>query len=314
LDNLSLTGALKILDRSSGVCRTDLTVADIASVRTVNGQGDFLLYADGLTCTSTGLSVSTHNNTWTSIDAGAISGSMSVRGGVFGGGVYLDNTTIAKGVNVVNSFQGLFVGGFSFTADNCDLGIDTVNHRNYSVRVSVGFNDGLVDLTDVNIGRSLAVSYYAGGSLYANRVSIGGSLSLRAGSFLSSSCVVSTADVAGATTILTGSREDSVKIDDSSFAGPVTISTRAGADSISIEANGDPAGPVSTFAHSVKIIAGDGDDTVVLGVAGESGNHGDYLAAVLLDGGNGFDTLTLPDGANTFAATPVPKAFEATNT
>ena len=72
-----------------------------------------------------------------------------------------------------------------------------------------------------------------------------------------------------------------------------------------IEANRDPAGPSTTFLGDVSICLGDGNDMLLMGLGGASGNRAEFEKAVTLDGGTGWNMLLSPSGANVFVIPPV---------
>ncbi|MDB5323140.1 MAG: antifreeze protein [Phycisphaerales bacterium] len=93
------------------------------------------------------------------------------------------------------------------------------------------------------------------------------------------------------TLIYTGDRSTALTIDDSIFDGVVRIVTGAGADAVQIDSNGAAQGPTTVFHSPVWISLSSGNDTLQLGVLGETGNHAEFFSRVHLRGGAGYDTI-----------------------
>lgn len=99
-------------------------------------------------------------------------------------------------------------------------------------------------------------------------------------------------DVAGAFTAKLGAANSQVQIDDTKFAGAVSVDTGLGNDTIEAQLSGTFTGGV-VFRLPFKLTLGGGDDTVSLGNTGGvifTGNAA-ALAKVLVDGGAGSDTF-----------------------
>jgi hypothetical protein len=102
------------------------------------------------------------------------------------------------------------------------------------------------------------------------------------------------------TTLNTGPKADTVTIDNSHFHHSVFMNTGAGADTVQIAALGDPLGTPTLFDGPVTILLNAGDDTLQLGVVGQTGNRSVFSGNLNFDGGAGHDTLLNFD-ANTYA-------------
>ena len=105
--------------------------------------------------------------------------------------------------------------------------------------------------------------------------------------------------VQGKTKIVGGTGRDVITIDDSTFKGAVRLSTGGAKDLVQIETQGDPLGRPTRFRGPVSIRLGDGNDTLQVGVTGETGHRALFPNAVFFDGGSGVNTL-LKSGNNTF--------------
>src|SRR5262249_3400965 len=95
--------------------------------------------------------------------------------------------------------------------------------------------------------------------------------------------------VDGAATVKTGNLDDILKVDDSIFNGLVTVDAGAGNDHLQIETAN--TGAATTFATSVTVTLGTGDDLVDLGI--DVTNVATFNGAVKVDGGAGLDILNV---------------------
>ncbi|MEA2710287.1 MAG: hypothetical protein QOF78_2888 [Phycisphaerales bacterium] len=102
-------------------------------------------------------------------------------------------------------------------------------------------------------------------------------------------------EVQAKTDIGSGNGDDTVLIDDSTFHGRAYLYTGKGDDVIEIDANGSPSGAPTTFDALVSVSMKQGDDSLQLGVAGESGNSVVFSGKAKLRGGKGTDTLLAGD-------------------
>ncbi len=206
-----------------------------------------------------------------------------------------------------------------------------------SMKVHTGDGGSTVTLNDVTVGRegrAPASLFLDGGkgddmfSLFGATVS--GDLAVRTGAGTNTTamaCVQVQGDfrlhgrgareavslwvveVRGRTMVQTGKGNDLVVIDDSTFHQAFALSTGAGQDSVEIEANGDPAGPVTTFGGPALVRLGADDDTLQIGVEGQAGNSAAFQGPAVFRGGRGADVLLLPEGLNQFAVPPTIRGF-----
>lgn len=153
--------------------------------------------------------------------------------------------------------------------------------------------DVTVDLGNGNntitIGSGAAATFNAGLSIFG----IGNNVATISGS-----------TVVGPVSILTSGGVDTININGSTLTGIVDIETGAGADAVNLATTGNV-----TFNGVVTVLAGDDNDTVILGSAT---THAAFngLAASTFDGGNGTDTLTYLANGNTFVVAPTILNFE----
>jgi hypothetical protein len=87
-----------------------------------------------------------------------------------------------------------------------------------------------------------------------------------------------------------------ITIDDSRFNGNVTLNTGAGVDVVNIETRDTGADLVTTFQRRLNIDLGAHDDTLTVGVAGQTFNSVHLGSPSTWNGGGGEDTLSLVPG------------------
>ena len=102
-------------------------------------------------------------------------------------------------------------------------------------------------------------------------------------------------DVLFETQIIGGSGSDTFTVDNSIFHGAVRLRTGSGSDLVQIERHGDALRPPTRFHQPVSTLLGTGDDTLEVGVVGESGNRSVFSNVVNFNGGAGFDALLNSD-------------------
>ncbi len=135
------------------------------------------------------------------------------------------------------------------------------------------FSRPITRLTDTTIGGDLRIEPWTNG----------GNVALQS------------VQVQGKTFITTGEESNTITIDDSIFQRAVNVQTGHGRDLVQIDTHGDPLGKATRFRGPVSISLGESDDTLQVGVAGESGNRAVFYKKVLFDGGPQFDTLLNAD-------------------
>ncbi len=89
----------------------------------------------------------------------------------------------------------------------------------------------------------------------------------------------------------TGKGVDILKIDDSAFRGVVWLTTGQGSDTVLIDSRGSAQGPPTVFRGPVAIALHGGNDTLQLGIPGQTGNTSEFFKHVFFRGGPGTDTL-----------------------
>ena len=119
-------------------------------------------------------------------------------------------------------------------------------------------------------------------------------------------------EVARNTKFLGGNGADTLTIDDSIFHRAVQLRTGQGTDIIQIEGAGDPLGPPTLFEGQVSIMLSGGDDTLQVGVAGQTGSRSVFDDKARFDGGNAHDILLNFDG-NTYTGALRLTNFESNN-
>ena len=96
----------------------------------------------------------------------------------------------------------------------------------------------------------------------------------------------------------TGDGNDVLQLNDSNIGGTTTLKTGNDIDAVHIEDAGAALGPHMNFPEAVTVNTGSGDDSVTVGVFGQTGNTASFSGGVRLDGGAGDDTLTALGNAN----------------
>jgi hypothetical protein len=119
------------------------------------------------------------------------------------------------------------------------------------------------------------------------------------------SVTIGQAIFAGNVRVNLGAGDDAMTINDSSFHGSVGVNGGNGKDVVRIDSAGDPFGPSTLFDAPLTIRLGSGDDTLQVGVTGQTGNHTIFASRVLFGGGPGYDTLLAFESSSHAASTIV---------
>jgi len=181
-----------------------------------------------------------------------------------------------------------------------------------SVSVLVG---PLVNGSDVGIAGNLTVTTGSPASLTLGTVEggaqamlrVGGGTSLTTGNGddqISLTGLVSTLDMR----VNTQAGADLVTMDDSAVFGNLIMNLGDGADSLLLEGKEDATG-VTQLVGDFRIMLGNDDDSILVGVLGDSTRMVQTYASRFFDGGAGFDTilnprlnLVSPDGSSSDGA------------
>jgi hypothetical protein len=171
----------------------------------------------------------------------------------------------------------------------------TLNNLSLPGNLSLTGNGGNETLTlnDVQIAANLTIqsdSNLAMTSTLAD-TTVGGNLLIIRRSSAGQNFALQSVVVQRDTKIVGGSGADLLTIDDSTFHGAAWIITGNANDIVELDANGAPLGPPTLFDGPVSIWLGAGNDTLQLGVDGESGNQAIFASTVRIYGEKGFDTL-----------------------
>ncbi len=166
----------------------------------------------------------------------------------------------------------------------------TISDLNIAGNVLVNSRNGVdtVTLNNVQVSRSLYIQNSSRlGAATITHATVGKSLVILGGQ----SVALQSVEVQRNTVIATGRGSDAVTVDDSTFHGRVDLHTGRGADIVQIESQGDPVGATTFFDAPVRISLGAGNDSLQLGVTGQTGNRAIFSGRVYFDGGKGNDTL-----------------------
>jgi hypothetical protein len=99
------------------------------------------------------------------------------------------------------------------------------------------------------------------------------------------------AEISGQTVLSLGDGKNIVSIDDSLFHGPVTITTGAGADTVSLDTIAGTTAP-TTFERAVLIRLGAGNDTITVGGTSDAMQHLVVFAPFIIHHGTGADDFS----------------------
>jgi hypothetical protein len=180
------------------------------------------------------------------------------------------------------------------------------------IRTKGGYAQARIE--DCDFDRSLVVvAGRDGGSLIANQgggfTNIGGSLSFSLKDALGEVGLWNLSVNDKTKIRMGGGFSHGVRIDDSSFAGAVTIQTGKGNDQIAVETQTSPAGPDTLFESKLKISTGAGDDVIRVGAVGSAADV-DFMDKVTYDGGKGDDIAYQLTYGNAYAVPPRVKGIE----
>jgi hypothetical protein len=197
-------------------------------------------------------------------------------------------------------------------------GNDSVTMRNLRLpgTVSVNGQRGANTLVINNVHVALSLNILNSASLSTTttiaHTTVGRDLMMEPG-YGGENIALRSVNVRRNTKIVTGNGSDTLTIDDSIFHGATQIYTGRGrgADVVQIEAHGARVGLPTSFDGPVRIFLGASDDTLQVGLAGQTGNRAVFANTVLFDGGSGRDTL-LNSRGNTYRSTLVIRNFEST--
>lgn len=225
---------------------------------TVGTSVSTFLSAGDDTCTLGSSTVGTS----VSVSAGRGNDTCSLHNAVVGGSV---SVTMSDGVDIVNAQDLRISGGFS---------------------VALGNGNNTLNLDANGTGNS--------GSLVQGNLMVTGGSGVDTVSIGKDNPVV----IGGVTTMALGAEigpGDTVNIDDTVFLSAVSIDLGLGAatDQLLVEQNTAAANANTTFAEKLTVHAGDGNDTVKLGVAADNTKRVLCRVTSLLDGGLGTDSLSV---------------------
>jgi len=186
--------------------------------------------------------------------------------------------------------------------------IGTNEDGNFLLQTVLG--SGVVSISGVSFGGNASIREMGGvGSVTLANSTFGRNLTIQSASKDAADISLQAVEVQGKTKIKTAQGDDTVKIDDSTFHSAVQINTQLGSDTVKIETQGDSLGPTTLFEGTVQILLGAGDDSLQVGLSGQTGNSAVFSQVVLFDGGPGTDTLTNSDG-NSYTVAPKIVRFE----
>jgi hypothetical protein len=237
--------------------------------------------------------------------ASVSSGTLRIRGGGGGSAIVVDQTGLnadqvrvsgADGTTVNRRAASIVLSGITrgvlISMSDVDDHV-TVRHASLPGNVAVDLHGGANVLTvdDVRVAGNLDVQNVAKHSAtFLSNTTVARNLFIGDGNG-GQNVTLANVGVARETRIFTGARATAVTIDDSVFDGVVRIVTGAGADTVRIDSGGASAGPTTVFHSPVWVSLSSGNDTLQLGVLGESGNHAEFLSRAHFRGGPGYDTV-----------------------
>ena len=244
--------------------------------------------------------------------ASVVHGNLNIRGDLLG-----NNLVVTPGVN---AGEVVITSGADATTINGLSGPITLHGVTGNVDIRMGAGDDILTMSNLSLLGKVSINGQKGANtLTLNNVQVANNLKILS---------VTTATIADTTVgkdlqmnltgpggenvalrsvtvqrntkITTGKGPDILTIDDSTFHGAARLNTGQGADIIAIEAHGDAMGPPTLFDGPVSISLGAGDDTLRLGVTGQTGNRSVFADKASFNGGKGRDTLLNFD-ASTYA-------------
>jgi hypothetical protein len=252
-----------------------------------------------------------------------VGGSVYIQGGAntFNAGVFSSETRIAGNITVLTgpgsnfteaTIQGpsSILGNVLLKTTNTD-GFVRADFRDAVVRGSVtaiggtgvGFSPGVV-LGAVKLVATSTIDIDTGGRMLRMvDISLNSADGATGTVRIGESFLVQDTIFEGGLKIRGGAGNDTVRINDTAVLGSTLIDMGAGNDSLSIEIFDRPE--PTTFAGPVRFVGGTGNDFFSLGANGSASRLLQFLAAVIVDGGAGEDTLNIAN-STTFAVTGDP--------
>jgi hypothetical protein len=260
-----------------------------------------------------------------SVLASVSNGNLSIYGDVAANAIVLDQSglnadqvriTAAGGTTINDQADPVIVSGIT-RGVGIELrgGDDTVTLNNLSLPGNVWINDdaGANTLTvdNVQLAKTLNVKNISslGATITIANTTLGKHLRISTGAG-GQDVELRSVEVKAKTRIGSGDGADVLTIDDSTFHQSVKLYAGKGADLIEIDSHGDPAGAPTVFNRRVSIQMKQGDDTLKLGVTGETGNRAIFASRTKFDGGKGQDSL-LDYDASTYEREIRVKDFES---
>jgi hypothetical protein len=306
---------------------TNFNIGGTVTLTTQGGQSvsDFLADTTG-SWTSGGITINNGNGgSVITLGDGSV-GSIQINGNLtITNGVGNDAFT-ARGASTQISGKVTINNGIGDTNDRFQAANMTTIGGNLSVTNLDGFDNFSLTSSTFSVGGILTLNDGTGGAsislLPGASGTITGGLAILAGGDLADNLRLANLSVGGTDRITTGTGNDSINIDRSTF-GAMTIGTGAGADLLRIATgNTGFTGTATTFNGAVNVVMGTGDDSVFLGTPASSTDFVQFKTApVSINGGDGvspdsidFDLLFAfaAYGANNVfpAGQPTVKGFE----
>jgi hypothetical protein len=306
----------KVTAGDAGGSSNDLTATTVTGkIFTVDLGNSFPGIASFADCTLGGLNVRGFNAA-TILQSTTINGSVIVKGS-YQSDLQLDTATVTGSVTMTDVNPNLeALGGGSTINGNLTITgsgwatasfeSDTLSEVKGNITVTGGwYNDLFQSNGAFKVGKTVSLTLNGGDNLVAigdgsAAVVIGGSLRIKGGAgadtiSLDGVTVTGVVPLSGAVSILTFAGNDILSIDGgSSFAKTFTADLGTGNDTVSVAQKVGASAPV-TFTGTAKILAGIGDDTLILGLKqGAPGGDANSRAVFnglsnVLDGGTGVD-------------------------
>jgi hypothetical protein len=242
------------------------------------------------------------------------------------GGSYLsDRMSVrsANGDDILQVLNSVIEGQLNVSAgndtsqtilDNSSIGLDLGTGRTSDFVLRAGKGMDILDIDAVSFARNVNVNLAAGSSAVTLlETACGGNLMLKAASG-SDTIQIGLVDVGGNAMINTGNDFDGVWIDDAQIVGNTVINTGSGDDIIGLDYQSGGSYPGSIeFGGRVSVIAGAGEDTVMVGLEGGVDAFGNFTAKSLFNGGPGTDLIDIEGNGNIFDVEPRVVGFEVIN-
>lgn len=245
--------------------------------------------------------------------ASVVHGNLNIRGTAAADVILLDQAGLnadqvritGSGGTTINGQASVVLSGLTGKVDiRMGAGDDSVTLEDMSLPSNVSVDgqkgDNTLSLDTVQIAQSLVITNSASRSstIAIGDTTIGKDLMILPCSG-AETIALRSVEVQRNSLLVSGKGADVVTVDDSTFHGSVKLYTGQGADAVQIDANGDPLDSPTLFDGRVTILLGGDDDTLRLGVAGDTGNRSVFAAKATFDGGAGIDALFNFDG-NTY--------------